>query len=275
MWVYIYDNNTEKELKNWYIWEYVVGRPDISSATSDNKSVTIAHSGIEFQSICFSQDWTKLYASDYGDASYNSYITNYNLSTAWDISTATYNNKKYYATYTSWLYISPDGNYMFLGANGAEEVQKYTLATPYNITTGTKTEWFSISWVNLTWLCFSDDGMYMYYADYDSSKVYEYVLPSARTLTWATLVWSIAYPVTWWVYRSCVISPDWKKLLLSNQSGFIYQMEMSIANDITTAIYNNINYDTWLSICGLYVNPEWSKMYVWWISNWTVYQYSL
>lgn len=251
------------------------GRPDISSATSDNKSVTITHNWTEFQGICFSEDGMQLYASDYGTNSNNSYITNYTLSTAWDISTATFNKRQSYWEYMSCLYISPDGNYMLLWQASPWEIQKYTLSTPYDITTGTKTEWYTITWTNITWLWFSNDGMYMYYADYNSSKVYEYALLSAWTLTWATLVWSISYPVAWWVYRSCVVSPDWKKLLLSVQSWPIYQMEMSTANDITTATYNSINYNTWLSICGLYVNPQWSKMYVWGISNWTVYQYSL
>ena len=246
-------------------------RPDITSAVYDNKSVSL-NAG-EPQGICFSTDWLNMYFCDF----YVSTIKQYSLSTARDVSTATDTGNSYNVWYNvSWIAISENWEYLFI-ASWPIWIRKYTLSTPYDVSTASTTETLTVSGTNLTWLSINFDGTKLYYMDYSNQQIIEYSLPTARTLTWATLVGGLSYPVSWNTYRDCAVSSLWWKVLLVRQAGtsYIYQMNMSTENNITTATYNNINLTLSYNACGIYVKQDGSKMYVVDMNNKKVNQYSL
>ena len=245
-------------------------RPDITNATSDNKSVVVTATW-ELQWFCLSTDWLNLYYSDYAWRT----INQYSLSTAWDISTATDSSKLFNIwEEVSWVFINNSWNKMFL-AIGGFWIREYTLSTPYDVSTASLTNTLS-SGSNLTWIWISSDWTKLYYMNYSDSKIIEYLLPTAWSLTWAVLVWDISYPVSWTTYRDCAVSPLNKVYLVRQQStSTIYQMDMATSQNITTATYNNVDLSLSFGACWIYIKPDGSKMYIGDISNKIIYQYSL
>jgi DNA-binding beta-propeller fold protein YncE len=266
-WVYMRPNGVEKQVRPSWPSE----RPDITSAVYDNKSITVTTQG-ELQWVCFSTNGVNMYYCDYGRGS----VIQYSLSTAWDVSTATATGNSYNVWYNvSWVAISDDWTYLFIAAWDIW-IRKYTLSTPYDVSTASTTETFGVTW-NLTWISFSSDGTKLYYMNYSIQKIIEYSLPSAWTLTWATLVGELSYPVSWNTYRDCAVSSLWWKVFLVRQAStsYIYQMNMSTENNITTASYNNVNLSLNYNACGLYIKPDGTKMYVVNMGSKEIRQYTL
>jgi hypothetical protein len=52
-------------------------------------------------------------------------------------------------------------------------------------------------------------------------------------------------------------------------------MDMSTPFDITTATYNNVTKSFFNNACWMFVSPNGKKLYIWNISTYTIYQYSL
>ena len=274
MGVYLYPNNVQKELKNWYIWEYIEDRPDITTMQYTNKSISVV-SANETQWLYISPDWTNLYYCDFGDA----YVRQYSMSTAWDISTATNTGKYITAGYsgggwTSWVALSPDGTKMYVSLQ-SNWISEFTLSTARDVSTASLSNTLSVSG-NLPWLWVSQDWQHIYFTNFTTSKLVEYNMSTPRDLSTATLLWQISYPVAWWVYRDVCVSPD-KKVYLVQQAtpSYIYQLDMSTAQDITTATYSGASSSVTHTAWWLYISPNGKRMYVSSLDGKTIYQYSL
>jgi len=138
---------------------------DLTSAYSST-SIDLSLNALA-ELLRFNIDGDRLYISTRADSNTTNLIYQYDLSTAWDISTATF-TKSY--TYTDFTYgsgmldFSTDGSYMYLAANEAnlKDIVIYKLDTPWEIdsistsTTYTPTE-HTISGT------FSTDGKYLFY----------------------------------------------------------------------------------------------------------------
>jgi hypothetical protein len=122
----------------------------------------------------------------------------------------------------------------------------------------------------------ADNGNKLYYMNYSQQKIIEYSLSAPYTLTSATFVGNKSYPVNWNTYRCCAVSPTWLKVYMTRQAStsYIYQMNMSVASDITTATYSNQNTSLSYQAIWLYISPDGTKMYVW-ENDWTIRQYTL
>tara|TARA_R110002074_G_scaffold375949_2_gene552762 strand:+ start:20612 stop:21901 length:1290 start_codon:yes stop_codon:yes gene_type:complete len=113
--------------------------------------------------IFFKPDGTKLYLTGAnGDD-----VNEYNLSTAWSISTASYSqNFSVSAQDTSpqGIFLRADGLKMFIVGAGAAGVHEYTLSTAWNVTTATITNTFSVvaQYNNPYSVFFKPDGFKMY-----------------------------------------------------------------------------------------------------------------
>ena len=262
---------------NWELYgikfggEGPIERPDLWTPTFI-QDISVSISWSELQGICFSKDWKYLYYSDY----YQKTVGQMTLSTNRDISTATDTWQSLVVAYdSSWLAISDDWRYFFI-ACWTWYLLRYNLSTPYDISSWTLDENISYG-SNLTWISFSDEWKKVYYMSYSESKIKELSLASPWTLTWATSVWEIAYPISGDTYRDCAVSPKWWKIFMVKQmssNSSLYQMNMSTDNDITTATLANST-SVGFGGCGIFISPDWTKMYLSWISNKKIYQYSL
>ena len=170
--------------------------------------------------IFFKPDGTKMYVT--GDL--NNRVNEYNLSTAWDISTASY-AQSYTSTSTeaspAGIFFKPDGTKMYLSGTQADEVNEYDLSTAWDISTVVFNQVFSVAGqeANPAGIFFKFDGTKMYIVGYQGDDVNEYSLTTAWDISTAS--YSQLFPV----YdqdqtpRDLFFKPDGTKMYILGSTG--------------------------------------------------------
>ena len=180
--VYILGNTNDT------VFQYTLSTAwDLSTASYDNKSFSISSQGTFPYGLAFKTDGTKMYRSDY----LNDAIYQYSLSTAWDISTASYDSKSLSissqeGTNTS-LFFKSDGTSLYILGQTNDTVFQYTLSTAWDVSTGSyasKSLNVSSQITTPTGLYFKGDGSEMYAIG--SGSVFKYLLETAWDVSTAT-----------------------------------------------------------------------------------------
>jgi len=174
------------DLKN-AIYQYSLSSDwDISTATYTEKSKIINDRDTHVEGFFFKSDGTKMYVtgSDYDK------VYQYNLSSAWDISTATY-DKNFSITDTNPVdvHFKSDGTKMYVVGLEHQLIYQYSLSSAWNISTATyDNKNFSISGENaiMERLFFNTDGEILYVSAYNGNEIYQYSLSSAWDISTAT-----------------------------------------------------------------------------------------
>ena len=105
---------------------------DISNATYSKEFSTASQTG-SLLGLSFLSDGTKMYVAG------ASYVYQYNLSTAWDVSTASYSN--YYLDYSSYdttteaFFIKPDGTKAWFIGRNSDRVRLINFSTAGDLST--------------------------------------------------------------------------------------------------------------------------------------------
>tara|TARA_X000001382_G_C3135739_1_gene167893 strand:- start:57 stop:953 length:897 start_codon:yes stop_codon:yes gene_type:complete len=213
------------------VYQYTLSTAwDISSASYASKSFSFASQESNPQGVFFKDDGSKLYV-----VGFNNIVYQYTLSTAWDVSTASYDSVSAsidYQFFSRGIYFRPDGTYFYIIGNSNDSVDQYSLSTPWDIsTTSNDNVSFSVS---------SEDGQpQSVYFNPDGTKAY---------------------------------------ILGSNQStDAVYEYTLSTAWDLSTASYSSTSFSVVTQdsgATGIAFKNDGSKMYVIGQSNDTIYQYS-
>jgi hypothetical protein len=210
------------------VYQYTLSTPfDVSTATYASKSFSVSAQDTASTSIFFKSDGLAFYML--GDTVNT--VFQYTLSTAWDVSTATYATKSFSVTTQetapSGLEISPDGTKMYVIGTTNDTVYQYTLSTAWDVSTATyATKSFSVTTFDgtPTGIEFNADGTKMYVVGSGYDCIIEYTLSTA---------WDV----------STSVFTD--RLLISNGISVINPLGLSIANaphDIYTDFSNNVAY---------------------------------
>ncbi len=165
---------------------------DISTASYSNRSYNLANQGVSAYGVHFKPDGKVLWSTTNND----SQIFQYNLSTAWDISTISYNSTfmKFDATGNAncfqGIVFSSDGKIMILAAYN--EVYRYDLAVPFLLSSAvyggeTKTLSSTVGSYTMMSATFKTDGSKMYIPT-SSSTVYQFSTETGYSLTLPTSV---------------------------------------------------------------------------------------
>jgi len=155
---------------------------DISTATLASKELdTTAQLGaINAFNLFIGSSGTKVYVNGA-----NNYIYQYTLSTAWDISTASYDSKNYTPSYSiKSFFINPTGGILYIGDNTNGVVKQYTLSTAWDISTATYASKSFADEGYSSEIFFNDTGTVMFGAPGDG-YVYQYTLSTAWDLSTA------------------------------------------------------------------------------------------
>jgi len=117
-------------------------------------------------SFCLSDGGNNLYVV-FGGGSANSYARQYTLTTPYDITTATYDNKELniasYEQNARGIQISKDGTLLFITGWDGDDFNKFTLSTPFDLSTATFTEVVDTNVYSAPEdMEFSDDGTTIY-----------------------------------------------------------------------------------------------------------------
>ena len=159
------------------VFQYTLSTPwEPSTASYD--SVSLDNSGQEddIYSGYFKPDGTELYLTASTNTGSTDSISQYTLSSAWDLSTASYTNDLDISTEVTspvGTYIKPDGSRLYVTDRFSAKIYEYDLATNWDISTAT---YNSVS-IALTisgpaGLYFKDDGSALYIAYFDSLRRY-------------------------------------------------------------------------------------------------------
>lgn len=160
---------------------------DISLGTYASKSFSVSTFSTP-NDVRFGDSGNKMYVC--GDTADE--VRQYNLSTAYDVSTASYANKSVSAgtgTFPSpqGLFFKPDGTKMYVSdAEGV--IEEFSLSTAWDVSTasGGTTQSFTSQVTIPRGICMNSDGSKLFIADQIGSEVYQYTLSTPYSITSAS-----------------------------------------------------------------------------------------
>lgn len=266
------------------VYQYVLATEwDISTASYTGKSLNVSSEENQPQSVSFTVDGINMYISGYAGKD----ITQYTLSSPWDVSTGSYTGKSLpihrIVAYVRGADISPDGSKLYIAENFSSAIYQSNLSTPGDLSTATTYEVKSFNTsaqaANVKELTFNSIGDKMYTIGGYQPTVYQYGLST----NWdkSTAFYSGKnYPV----YSICSnprglnINSDGDKMyIVDNTTLAVYQFSLSISGDISSASYtgNSFSVSGQMSqLTGLGLNSDGTKLYVS-ASDFKIFEYTL
>ena len=202
----------------------VTGGVTADSGTLDVSSEMTTGGGIRY-----SRDGTHLYVNDGLSGSGITY--QYDLTTAWDLSTASYASKSLdassYVTGFPSLEISSNGSYVFIGDTGTDDIFTFTLSTPWDLSTGSYTR--TKAGTVLDGIAFSEDGLESVTTNNGTAPLRQTYTTAWDTSTWTSTATGVTTP------DNPLIAIQWSengRYLLSKRSGLIEVYHCTRAFDV-------------------------------------------
>lgn len=255
--------------------------PDIANASYDSVSFSFATQETNSQEIFFKDDGTKVYVIGVT----NDTIYQYSLSTAWDLSTASYDSVSF-GTATqentpTGLFFKPDGSKFYLLGFFAKTVFQYSMSTAWDVSTASyDSVSFSVNAeeTNPRDVCFKPDGTKMYITGISGDEINEYSLSTAWDVSTASYAANFSVASQEVNPNSLSFNPDGDKFwIVGSTSDSVFQYSLSTAWDISTASYDSISFSVAsesASSASIRFKSDGSKMYILNNTDDSAYQYS-
>lgn len=229
------------------------------------------------QAVHFRSDGLKMYiVGSLGDAVYE-----YDLSAAWDVSTASYvQNFSIAAQETNprGLFFKDDGTAMYILGSSSQNVIGYSLSSAWDISTATFAVSDSLGVSVSTGLFFKPDGTRMYTTTTTGPAVREYSLSTPWSVGTVSLVRLFDVSAQESSPQDVFFKPDGTKMYIVGATGdAVYEYGLSTAWDISTASYfQSVSVAAQESSpTGLFFRPNGLRMYTTGSSGDAVYEYRL
>ena len=260
---------------------------NVSTSVVVSANVSVAGQDSQPTGITFSPSGKRMYIV----GTNTDRVYQYNLSTAYDVSTAVYSSKnKLIANTTSTgpgdtdpreVQFHPEGHTMYIVGTDRDTVYQYSLSTAWDVSTATyasKSKDISAQDTVPQSLAFNDDGSKMYILGSTNDRIFQYTLSSpwdVSTATYASKFLSVAAQEN--SPLAMAFSNDGKRVLVvGSTNDTVYQYFMSTAWDISTATYDNksVNIGTQEATPhGLALSINQTKMFIVGTASDTVYTY--
>jgi len=257
----------------------------LSGAAYDNSSFSISPpAGGNARDVFFKTDGTKFYVLDTVDDK----IWQFALSTAWDLSTASYESKFFdvspQETAPRGMWIKPDGTKLYVvGADATgDELEQYSLSTAWDISTA------SYDSVNFDFgtqddapngIYFNVDGTKLWMAGQTNSSIYQYSLSTAwdvSTVSYDSKSLDVSGTVS--ALNDVFLVNDGARLIVGGgATDTLFQYDLSTDYDVSTGSYNSVNLDVSAQEAnpqGWYIKSDSSKLYLIGTAQEKVFQYS-
>ena len=200
------------------------------SVSSQDGSVT---------SLAFKSDGTKMYMlGNDGDD-----VNEYSLSTAWDISSASYTQNFSVASQEVnpfGIAFKTDGSRMYIAGVNGQDVNEYSLSTPWDISSASYVQNLSVSSQDgfPTGIAFKDDGTRMYVLGRNGSDVNEYSLSTAWDISSASYTQNFSVASQEATPHGIAFKPDGSLMYVVGDSSFnVNEYSLSTPWDISSASY--------------------------------------
>jgi sugar lactone lactonase YvrE len=209
---------------------------DVSTASYSSNSLLVTSQDATPQGLFFGDSGTKLYVV--GTATDTVY--QYTLTTAWDISTASYASLSFSVatqeTIPRALFFKPDGTKMFVIGTVGDDVNEYDLSTAWNVSTASFVRVSAaVGEATPGGLWFKDDGTKMYVTGGTNDTVREFTLSTAWDVS--TTSFSKSLSIGFEISSSGVtLKDDGTELyVLGATNDTVYEIQLGTAWDISTA----------------------------------------
>lgn len=190
------------------------------STSSYTRTFSIATEETDPKDVFFKTDGTAMYIIGQTGVG----VDEYSLSTAWDISTASW--VRFFSvsaqeTAPSDLFFKPDGTVMYVIGTAGDSVHEYSLSTAWNISTASFVRSFSVGTQESgpQGLFFKPDGLKMYVVGTTGDDVNEYSLSTAWNISTASFVRNTSVAAEDTQPQSLFFKPDGTKLYIMGDTG--------------------------------------------------------
>jgi hypothetical protein len=240
---------------------------DVRNWSLTNKNFSVATQEGTPQGIYFKNDGTRFYIIGTTADS----IFQYDLSTAWDVTTAVYNSVSLSVSARDSgpidTFISPDGLILYLAGSTNDAIYRYNLPTAWDLTGATFLNSVSVvaQDASLNGLYFKPDGTKMYTVGATNDAVYEYNLGTAWDLTTVSFLQS--FSLSSFETNAFAISfndAGTRMYVLGATGDNIIEFRLSTPWNISTAVYfsTSFTFTTETTPGGLYYNETNQVAYV-------------
>ena len=232
----MYTTNNRASYYNDAVYQQTLSVPwDLNSAESVTQVFSVQSQDDLVRSLAFSSDGTKMYVI--GDT--NDRLFQYTLSTAWSISTASYDsvslNLGLQDTSPSDIYFKPDGTKMYMVGLTGDRVYQYTLSTAWSISTASydgTSFYVGGQDANPVSVTFKSDGTKMFVVGLSTLLAYQYTLSTPWAVSTASYdSVSRALPAN---AKGLTFSSAGDYLYVVSRTGLVaYQYEASLSTLLT------------------------------------------
>jgi hypothetical protein len=226
--------------------------------------------------LFFSPDGIRMYViGSTGDD-----VNQYSLSTAWDVTTASFVRVSALIgeTLPTGVSFKPDGTAMFITGSTNDTVREFSLSTAWDVSTITFVQSFSVAAQDTVpqdiW--FREDGLKMYMVGSTSDRVNEYDLGTAWNISTLSFVQFFSVAPQEITPVAVNLSSDGLKMYVLGATGLdINRYSLSTAWDISTATFFNNFYVGFQETAptGMFINLDDDVAYVVGSTADTVFQY--
>ena len=253
---------------------------NLATASQDSKR-SVNSEETHPKDVFFKPDGTKMYVV--GDAGND--VTEYAISTPWDITTSQYVTQISLSSNTTTpegIFFKPDGTRMYIiASDNPDAVYEYVLSTAWDVSTATYTSGDRIQTGSQEGdgqaVFFKPDGTKMYIVGKDYDKVFQYALSTAwqvNTASYESKSFNVFSPSNFGDSQptGLFIRSDGLKFFITGWSTEkVWQFSMSTAWDISTASNDNVSTSTFSTIDpssqesnpnGVFFKPDMTKMYI-------------
>jgi len=227
--------------------------------------------------IVFNNSGTKMFFA----GNENDSIYEYTLTTAFDVSTASFVDAfdaSDQDVQILFLAFNNEGTKMFVAGNVGDNINEYTLTTAFDVSTASFVDAFDVSDQDegMGGIAFNNDGTKMFHAGYLNDKVYEYTLTTGFDVSTASFVDSLSlasgFPT------GIKFNNDGTKLFVVDATpDEIHEYTLTTGFDVSTASlvsgFSVANEDA--NPRGIAFNNDGSKMFVTGVGNDNVNEYNL
>lgn len=254
--------------------------PDLANASYDSVSFSVATEDGTPWASRFNDDGLKMYVI----GSVNDAVYEYDLSTEYDISTASYSQSFSISSQEGAsvdLFFKPDGTKFYISGLIGDAVYQYSLSTAWDISTAS---YDSVSFSTASQdtvpygIFIGNSGTRLYVSGGQNGSIFQYTLSTAWDLSTASYD-SISFSVSSQdpLPTGLFFTPSGDKMFMSGVADSVFQYTLSTAWDLSTASYDSVSFSAASQVgnaLGLNFKPDGSKMYITDNINDTIYQYS-
>jgi sugar lactone lactonase YvrE len=257
---------------------------NIASASYDSSSFSVSSQSTQTQGIFFKPDGTRMYVMDAGGNN----LYQYSLSTAWDISSASYDSVSFSAgsqdTQPRGIFFKPDGLKLYITAAYNKAIYQYSLSTAWDAS--------SLSYDSVSFSAgsqdtqpsasfFKPDGTKLFIYGSTNKAIFQYSLSTAWVVSSASYD-SVSFSLTGQIsdgFASALFfTPDGLKMYAMDRSATtIFEYNLSTAWVVSSASYNSVSFSVGSQDTtprALFFKPDGLKMYAVGTANNTAFQYT-